>query len=178
LENSASAEDALLKSALLFKTGDGESGQDLLISKRSEQLRDIQAELAELVGSFEGLMLKERKRQRETKSKSSAEPGIRDLYNHFKRDITKYNSLGDEEASGGIRKLLLKAEKAPTSIFPELKKASDEQRVRLINSACHSFVRSLSSLRTEHGQNVSFNPSGIICNTEHPAKRICTNAAR
>jgi hypothetical protein len=131
LENSASAEEALLKSALLFKTEDGISSLDLLTTKRSRQLCSTENELKELISGFEDLALVERRMLLGTGNKAGAEPNISDLYSHFKNDIVNFNWLGDDEASNDIRRILSSAEKQPKPGFPELTKASNEQRLRL-----------------------------------------------
>jgi ABC-type uncharacterized transport system YnjBCD substrate-binding protein len=58
LENSASAEEALLRCALLFETEEGKSALELLIEKRSQQLRNTKNELLRLLSDFEGLVKK------------------------------------------------------------------------------------------------------------------------
>ncbi|USP75190.1 uncharacterized protein yc1106_02464 [Curvularia clavata] len=123
LENSSSAEEALLRSALLFRTEDGVSGLDHLMKKRSQQLVSTEKDLSELLSGFEALILCK-------KNRSGPERSITDLYSHFENDIMNYNWLGDEEASSCVRDLLLKAKGSPTSGFPEVK-GSDEQRLRL-----------------------------------------------
>ncbi|KAF2819824.1 hypothetical protein CC86DRAFT_334939 [Ophiobolus disseminans] len=114
LNNSASAEDALLKSALVF-----ESGLHLLTNKRAEQRRHTEAELETLMAGFEGL---------------SKTDEISELYVRFKDDIKKFNWLGDSDASYRARRLLIKAEKSPVrSAFPELmvRGLSQEKRSNL-----------------------------------------------
>jgi hypothetical protein len=133
LDGSGSAEEALLKSALLFETEDGKSGIEILMTKRSQQLQSTQSELQKLLAGFEGLMIVEtRRRGKDKKNKATAEPSIVDLYGHFKQDITKHNWLGDEEASQRVRELLMKAAQAPKLSFSELKDVSEIQRVRLV----------------------------------------------
>ncbi|KAL6167555.1 hypothetical protein ACJQWK_06975 [Exserohilum turcicum] len=131
LDNSASAEDALLKSALLFETGDDESGLELLMNKRSQQLQNTESELVQLLSGLDHLMQGEKRRLDETNSKPSAEQRITDLYNHFKKDISMFNWLGDEEASTVVRNMLAKANASPALGFPELVTAKKEQRSRL-----------------------------------------------
>jgi molecular chaperone GrpE (heat shock protein) len=58
LEHSASAEEALLRCALLFETEEGKSALELLIEKRSQQLRNRKNELLRLLSDFEGLVKK------------------------------------------------------------------------------------------------------------------------
>jgi hypothetical protein len=90
LSNSASAEDALLRSALLFETSSGVSGLDLLSERRSKQRRSTEEELRTLMAGLEGV-------------KKAGE--IAQWYCQFKDDITQYNWLGDEDASDQARKL-------------------------------------------------------------------------
>jgi hypothetical protein len=130
LDGSASAEEALLKSALLFETEDGKSGIELLMTRRSEQLKSTEYEHFRLLAGFEGLMINER-RKRPDKKKTSNDPGIPELYGHFKKDIVQSNWLGDEETSQCVRGLLTKAAKSLKSSFPELTQASEAQRLPL-----------------------------------------------
>ncbi|KAG9186178.1 hypothetical protein G6011_02734 [Alternaria panax] len=122
LESSASAEEALLRCALLFETEEGRSALEVLIEKRSHQLRSTQKELLRLLSGFEGLM----------KATVNAESGIQDLYGHFKKDITQYNWLGDDESSQIVRAILKRAQKTPEAGFTDLKKTSKAQRERII----------------------------------------------
>ncbi|KAF1934810.1 hypothetical protein EJ02DRAFT_362876, partial [Clathrospora elynae] len=127
LNNSVSAEEALLKSALLFETDNGESGLDLLMTKRTQQSRNAERELLKLLAEFEGLMLLEKQKQKK------GEEGITDLYEHFKKDVKHYNSFGDEDASKRVRQLLTKARETP-SLKPlsELKGVSAVKREQLM----------------------------------------------
>lgn len=112
LNYSATAEDALLKCALLFRTSEGTSALAGLTALRSSQRNSVQSELRALLAGFEGL-------------KKSDE--ISDLYERFKQDITEHNWLGDEYACRVARNMLIKAKKAPNgSAFPELKGAKKE----------------------------------------------------
>ncbi|CAN9453822.1 unnamed protein product, partial [Alternaria alternata] len=86
LEGSASAEEALLRCALLFETEEGRSALQVLIEKRSRQLRSTEKELLRLLSEFEGSM----------KQISNTESSIKELYGHYKKDVTQYNWLGDD----------------------------------------------------------------------------------
>ncbi|KAF1942479.1 hypothetical protein EJ02DRAFT_511619 [Clathrospora elynae] len=133
LESSSSAEEALLKSALLFQTEEGESGLELLMSKRSQQHRSTKVELMELLVGFEGLMGTERNKLGGQSKKPTKEPTIADLYGHFKKDIELQNWLGDPDATHSIKGMLARAEKTPKSnVFAELNKTSGAKRLRLI----------------------------------------------
>lgn len=108
LNNSTTAEEALLKCALILETTEVRFGLTALLSKREEQLRGTQTDLLRLMSGFQGL---------------NKTDEISDLYNHFTKDIKKHNWLGDEEASRDARRLLLQAEKKPdSSAFPDLRK--------------------------------------------------------
>ncbi|KAL1794299.1 hypothetical protein ACET3X_007720 [Alternaria dauci] len=122
LEGSASAEEALLRCALLFQTEEGKDALELLIEKRSRQLHSTEKGLLRLLSEFEGLM-------RQT---PNTESGIRDLYVHYKKDVTQYNWLGDDESSQSVRALLKEAQKTPRKGFTDLRKTSKSQRERLI----------------------------------------------
>lgn len=126
LSNSATAEDALLKSALIFRTSEGKSALEALTELRSSQRHSVQTELRELMAGFEAL------------DKSDE---ISELYNLFKEDITKPNWLGDDLASRIARNMLIKAKKTPdSSAFPELKGVAGEKKGKLAK-------KRLSSLR-------------------------------
>jgi len=122
LENSASAEEALLRCALLFETEEGKSALELLIEKRSQQLRSTKKELLKLLSKFEGLM----------KKSKSTESTIQDLYGHFKKDILMYKWLGDDDSSRIVRALIKEAQKTPKSGLADVADMSKVQRERLI----------------------------------------------
>jgi hypothetical protein len=111
LNNSESAEHALLKTALMFATASEGSTLDVLSKKRSEQRRSTAMDLKKLLAGFEGL-------------KPIDE--IAQLYDHYKKDIKESNWLGDGDASAKARQLLASALKQPTaSAFPQLKGVSE-----------------------------------------------------
>jgi hypothetical protein len=122
LERSASAEEALLRCALLFETDGDVSALELLIEKRSQQLRNTKKDLHILLSKFEGLMGKAHKN----------EPTIKELYGHFKKDISQYNWLGDDESSRVVRGLIVEAQRTPKSGFADVADMSKAQRERLI----------------------------------------------
>jgi hypothetical protein len=116
LNNSMTAEDALLKSALLFKTSSGRSAVKDLVKLRSTQLRSIQLKLRGLMAGFEGL----------TKNDE-----ISELYDRFTKDVAE-NWLGDDLASQFARKQLIRAKRAPIfSAFSELKGVTGKPKERL-----------------------------------------------
>jgi hypothetical protein len=119
LNNSATAEDALLKSALFFESARGQSGLDRLRRKRSEQRSSVKLDLSDLMAGFEGL---------------SKTDEISELYTRFKEDIKKFNWLGDKNASETARKMLVEAEQHPIqSAFPQLqqKRLSVDKRNKI-----------------------------------------------
>lgn len=122
LEKSASAEEALLRCALLFETEEGKSALESLTEKRSQQLHSTKKELLKMLSAFEGLM---------KKSKNN-EPTIEDLYGHFQKDISRSNWLGDDESSQIVRGLIKQAQKTPKSGLADDPDLSKDQRERLI----------------------------------------------
>ncbi|RYN75563.1 hypothetical protein AA0117_g6173 [Alternaria alternata] len=122
LEGSASAEEALLRCALLFETEEGRSALEVLIEKRSRQLRSTEKELLRLLSEFEGSM----------KHISNTQSGIKELYGHYKKDVTQYNWLGDDESSQRVRAMLKTAQKTPRRNTTALGETSKVQRERMI----------------------------------------------
>jgi hypothetical protein len=121
LNNSATAEDALLKRALLFETAEGESGIDLLIQKRTEERSEVEAEIFRLMVAFESL-----KQQDED---------IARHYNSFKDFAGDSHELGDGDSSHCLRRLIAKAvKKAATSPerLPEIKGLSGEKLLKAL----------------------------------------------
>jgi hypothetical protein len=88
---------------LFFETKEGRPALEVLIAKREHQLRSTEKELSKLLSDFEGSIKKTQK----------ADSGIEDLYGHYKKDITQYNWLGDEESSQAVREILVVAQKSP-----------------------------------------------------------------
>lgn len=110
LNNSATAEEALLRAALLFETSNGQSGLDVLIEKRSEQCEQTEEELGKLIAGIEGL---------------NKDSELAELYQRFKKDVKDSNWLGDQESMQSVRRLLLTAETNPNSkVFPKLRALS------------------------------------------------------
>ncbi|CAN9214751.1 unnamed protein product [Alternaria alternata] len=122
LEGSASAEEALLRCALLFETEEGRSALQVLIEKRSRQLRSTEKELLRLLSEFEGSM----------KQISNTESSIKELYGHYKKDVTQYNWLGDDESSQRVRAMLETAQKTPRRDTTAIEETSKVQRERMI----------------------------------------------
>jgi hypothetical protein len=122
LEGSASAEEALLRCALIFETEEGRSALEVLIEKRSRQLRSTEKELLRLLSEFEGSM----------EQISNTESGIKELYGHYKKDVSQYNWLGDDESSQRVRAMLKTAQKTPRRDTTALEETSKVQRERMI----------------------------------------------
>ncbi|CAJ2509459.1 Uu.00g144850.m01.CDS01 [Anthostomella pinea] len=123
LSNSATAEDALLKSAL---TSDGKSALQTLAELRSSQQRKVQKELKDLMAGFEGLGKADK---------------ICILYDRFKKDIMNPEWLGDVEATNIACDMLEEAKEKPNrSAFSELKGVKGEKKATLAK-------KRLSSLR-------------------------------
>ena len=105
LSNSGTAEEALLKSALLFETNEGELGLSSLMDTRKRQRKEVEAEISTLLEE-----LREKCLQRLC---SPAE----DYYLGFKHDVETENILGDEDVRQLVCKLIAMVEKnASTSI--------------------------------------------------------------
>ncbi|ORY13595.1 hypothetical protein BCR34DRAFT_648635 [Clohesyomyces aquaticus] len=95
LDNSATAEDALLKSALLFETA-GDSGIDTLMQQRSKQRSDLESEILRVLVGFESRTNKEK-------------DDINRHYTSFKDYATTDHELGDGETSDRLSQLLAQA---------------------------------------------------------------------
>jgi SNF2 family DNA or RNA helicase len=165
LNNSMTAEDALLKSALLFKTSSGTSALEVLTELRSTQLRSVQMELRELMAGFEGL------------SKSDE---LCELYSRFKHDILEFNWLGDDHASRLARFQLNKAKLAPIrSAFPELKGTTEVMRARLAKkrlSNLRETARDLAHLvRSERFISAIQHLLGPLSNTKKGQTFLCSH---
>jgi hypothetical protein len=133
LNNSKTAEDALLKAALLYETKEGESGLDMLVQKRSEQRRETEQDISRILRAFEwhkrtgfkGL------RPADPKKAEKEENTVPKLYASFTQDIKKNTWLGDDDATMNVRRLLMKAEAKPTvGGLEELKEVSKEKKIK------------------------------------------------
>lgn len=140
LNGAQSAEEALLNSALLFRTQDGESGLDVLMATRTQQRRETESELLQALAEFEGAMPMERKNLRDLKRTLSRQDyntkekeRVVTLYDHLVRDIKSSNTLGDDDASQILRRLLSKAERSPDrALLSDIKNLKGAQRERLM----------------------------------------------
>jgi SNF2 family DNA or RNA helicase len=133
LNNSKTAEDALLKAALLYETSAGESGLDSLVRKRSEQRDETEREISRLMRAFEwhkrtgfkGL------KPADPKKVEREENTVPKLWASFTQDIKKHAWLGDYDATTKAKLLLSKAEAGPTpGGLEELKEASKENMIK------------------------------------------------
>ncbi|KAJ4383483.1 hypothetical protein N0V86_001532 [Didymella sp. IMI 355093] len=133
LNNSKTAEDALLKAALLYETNAGESGLDSLVRKRSEQRDETEREILRLMRAFEwhrrtgfkGL------KPADPKKAEKEENTVPKLWASFTQDIKKHAWLGDYDATMKAKLLLSKAEARPThGGLEELKEASKEKMIK------------------------------------------------
>ncbi|KAF2631544.1 hypothetical protein BU25DRAFT_384913 [Macroventuria anomochaeta] len=133
LNNSKTAEDALLKAALLYETSEGESGLETLVQKRSEQRRETQDEILRLMRAFEGHKRTGFKGLKPTDPKKAEkeENTVPKLYASFVQDIKKNTWLGDGDATMNARRLLKSAEADPTSGgLEELKEVPKEKKIK------------------------------------------------
>ncbi|RMZ69593.1 hypothetical protein GMOD_00006426 [Pyrenophora seminiperda CCB06] len=130
LDNSSTAEEALLKSALLFETEeDGQSGLELLIEKRADQLASTKINIRNLLVRFEHLMLVEKKARK--KKKATGEADIVELYGHFRHGIAQNDCLGDQEASQSVRSMLAEGRKDPCLNFSQLRGKDEKTRLQI-----------------------------------------------
>ncbi|KAF9696594.1 hypothetical protein EKO04_005577 [Ascochyta lentis] len=133
LNNSKTAEDALLKAALLYETSEGESGLDTLVQKRSEQRLETEREISRLMRAFEGHKRTGFKglKPADPKKAEKEENTVPKLYASFVQDIKKNTWLGDDDATANAKRLLMKAEAKPTlGGFEELKEVSSDRKVK------------------------------------------------
>ncbi|KAH9861526.1 hypothetical protein J1614_011275 [Plenodomus biglobosus] len=184
LNNSGSAEVALIKSALLFETLDSQSGLGNLLTKRSQQRCDAEVELGEILCGFEGLMpqenivLRSLRLTNPTAYRAKLEESVVTLYGHFKKDIKLSNWLGDSDASHSLTRLLARAEKSPNaSAFPGLKGLSAEKRQRYLKQQL-SRVREVSrelALRIRSERFIHTVGDALECSTgEQPRHTKCS----
>lgn len=138
LNNSKTAEDALLKAALVYETSAGESGLDSLVRKRSEQRSETEREISRLMRAFEwhkrtgfrGLKPTDPKK---AEKKENTAPK---LWASFAQDIRKHTWLGDFDATLKAKLLLSKAEVKPTpGGLEELKGVSKEKLIKEAKTA-------------------------------------------
>jgi SNF2 family DNA or RNA helicase len=133
LNNSKTAEDALLKAALLYETSAGESGLDTLVRKRSEQRNETEREISRLMRAFEWHKRTGFKGLKPTDPKKAEkeENTVPKLWASFTQDIRKHAWLGDFDATLKAKLLLSKAEAKPTSGgLEELKGVSKDKMIK------------------------------------------------
>ncbi|KAF3050916.1 hypothetical protein E8E11_006202 [Didymella keratinophila] len=133
LNNSKTAEDALLKAALLYETSVGESGLDSLVRKRSEQRRETEREISRLMRAFEWHKRTGFKGLKPTDPKKAGreENTVPKLWTGFVQDIRKHAWLGDYDTTTTAKLLLSKAEAKPTpGGLEELKGVSKDKSIK------------------------------------------------
>jgi hypothetical protein len=108
LNNSKTAEDALLKAALEYETSAGESGLKTLVQKRSRQCQETEAEIERLMRAFEWHKATGFKGLKPTdpKKAQAEESTVPKLYASFTQDVKENAWLGDFEATTKVGQLL------------------------------------------------------------------------
>jgi hypothetical protein len=116
LDNSETAEDALVKAALNYETSSGASGLEALIKKRSQQREGTEVEIARLVRAFEGHKATGFKdlKPADPKKAQMDENTVPKLYTSFTEDVQKNAWLGDFEATLKVGQLLKAARNHPS----------------------------------------------------------------
>ncbi|KAF2267412.1 hypothetical protein CC78DRAFT_512061 [Lojkania enalia] len=124
LNNSITAEDALLKLALMFETLEGRSGIDVLMQKREQQLRDTKVEILSILADAET-------HQKRSKTAETH-------YASFKQDVKFLSVVGDKDAGSILADLVrdLEMEQIPR------KKATDSNAAEMLKAQT-STLRSL-----------------------------------
>jgi site-specific DNA-cytosine methylase/SNF2 family DNA or RNA helicase len=117
LNNSATAEEALLRSALLFEIDEGQSGLSLLTTTREGQRKEVATEILSLL------------EQLRTKCLQRLNNPTEDHYLLFRKDVEHGNMFGDDEARQIIRKLIAKVEKRASSSKRTSNKASSAKEL-------------------------------------------------
>ncbi|KAH6643750.1 hypothetical protein C7974DRAFT_382135 [Boeremia exigua] len=133
LNHSKTAEDALLKVALIDDTREGDMGLHSLVARRTSQRRDIEKGISGLMRAFEWHRRTGFKDLKPTDPKKAEkeENTIPKLYASFKKDIKKSVWLGDGDATMIARRLLGAAEDNPLAGgLTELKGMSQEKRIK------------------------------------------------
>ncbi|KAJ4312063.1 hypothetical protein N0V94_007628 [Neodidymelliopsis sp. IMI 364377] len=133
LNNSKTAEDALLKAALFYETREEESGLETLVQKRSGQRRETEQEISRLMRAFEGHKHAGFKGLKPTDPKKAEkeENTVPKLYASFVQDIKRNSWLGDEDATKSAIRILTKAEMKPTiGGLEELKEVPKEKKIK------------------------------------------------
>ncbi|KAF1963578.1 hypothetical protein CC80DRAFT_433272 [Byssothecium circinans] len=133
LNNSPTAEEALLKAALSFKTEKGISGLDMIISTRRSQQKGTEDDFLSVARK-----LKEKCLQ---KLNNPAD----DYFEGFKRDIYAGNILGDKDASKLVRQLLQKVEKDSSTKRTSKKHTSDATVLKELASDIRNSAHELTS---------------------------------
>jgi site-specific DNA-cytosine methylase len=129
LNNSDTAEEALLRSALCFKSMGEGAGLDGLIQKRRDQIeattRDIQ-----------DCLLEAERYEKLSKDKDNH-------YSGYKRAIKSTNVLGDEDACRVIRRLITAVEQQGINSRNAIKPAKCAEQLKTITSTITSYAQEL-----------------------------------
>ncbi|KAF2739409.1 hypothetical protein EJ04DRAFT_559764 [Polyplosphaeria fusca] len=125
LDNSATAEDALLKTALFFESKGGPP-IDVLVGKRRRQVTETETEISQHLSDAEY-------NQRRC-------GGIETRYTTFKRNSTSRSAYGDSDASEKLRALIARAKPINFSLA---KGASAEVKLKTVAAKLHSLVEEL-----------------------------------
>lgn len=138
LNNSKTAEDALLKAALEYETSAGESGLRSLVQKRSRQCEETEAEIQRLMRAFEWHKATGFKGLKPTdpKKAQAEESTVPKLYTSFTQDVKENAWLGDFEATTKVGQLLSAARNHPSKRgLEELRGISKDKMVKEAKTA-------------------------------------------
>ena len=138
LNNSKTAEDALVKAALDYGTSTGASGLEALIEKRSQQREGTEVEIARLVRAFEGHKATGFKglKPADPKKAQMDENTVPKLYTSFTQDVKENAWLGDSEATTEVGQLLEAARNRPSKKgLEELRGISKDKMVKEAKTA-------------------------------------------
>lgn len=159
LNNSKTAEDALLKAVLDDEASAEESGLQALVQKRSRQCQETEAKIQQLMRGFEWHMGK-------------GSEGLNQLYTSFTQDVKENAWLGDSEATQKVRQLLKGAEKHPSEKgLEELRGVSGDKMIKEAKKAL-SHLRQLCAELASRFRSQRFSSSvqslrEPLCNESH-----------
>jgi hypothetical protein len=145
LNNSKTAEDALLKAALEYETSAGESGLKTLVQKRSRQCQETEAEIERLMRAFEWHKATgfEGLKPTDPKKAQAEESTVPKLYASFTQDVKENAWLGDFEASTKVGQLLnASRDHSSKKGLEELRGISKDKMVKEAKTAL-SYLRQL-----------------------------------
>ncbi|KAF2688013.1 hypothetical protein K458DRAFT_294513 [Lentithecium fluviatile CBS 122367] len=141
LNNSATAEEALLKCALLFKTGKGESSLDCFRDIRRRERREIKERIRSLLKDLRVGCLRK-----------LSDP-TEDHYLAFKRDIQSGNIFGDEVVRLSVGELVRKVDEEVSIPRTKKKDTAPKDRTALkqlaseLRATAHEFSVAVRSVR-------------------------------